>query len=618
MDAAQFLQTVLSVIPNPQYETPLAIPPGVSAGPSTSQSPVLEGPTAALMNLPQLIVSIFSMAAFWDWMKLLLLGAFLESCRRRSAEVWAKLVDCMWVTGEFQSNGEAADWLMHWLSQKKVFRMARNVEVCTLCADLDGVRMDDLDDDEEASSTEQVVFLPSLYRTYSLWYRGRYMTITRTRISEANMWKGPLDMIEISMLTRNPGLLRELLKEARKAFKAANGHLINVFVAQGAEGWTRVAAQQKRPMSSVILDPGVIELVLEDARDFLNSRKWYADRGIPFRRGYLLHGAPGAGKTSMIHSIAGELGLDIYILSLTVVSLNDNSLKALISRLPKSCILLMEDVDAAFARGLPRRDLAGPDMPIPTMAPGGEKGGPQLDGADGVKGPRGTEGGFNGVTLSGLLNALDGIAAQEGRILFATTNDYAALDPALLRPGRLDLHIKFGLASEHQARELFKRFYTSSSDVPAEDSGDENGDTLREKVEDLGYTSRTGPPVRESQEASEPAADQSMALAMPEGVKSVYVGMTPTGHGFQLSQKKAAALAERFAAAIPPHTFSMATLQGYLMAYKVRPYVAVEEAPEWVEKNIRENAAQTAAAAAKGTGNSSTSIIGKNEGSSGP
>ena len=46
-----------------------------------------------------------------------------------------------------------------------------------------------------------------------------------------------------------------------------------------AEEWNRVAAQRKRPMSSVILDPGVIELVLEDAKDFLNSRKWYADRG---------------------------------------------------------------------------------------------------------------------------------------------------------------------------------------------------------------------------------------------------------------------------------------------------------------------------------------------------
>ena len=331
--------------------------------------------------------------------------------------------------------------------------------------------------------------------------------------------------------------------------------------------------------------------------------------GIPFRRGYLLYGAPGAGKTSMIHSIAGELGLDIYILSLTVMSLNDNTLKSLISRLPKSCILLMEDVDAAFGRGLQRRELTGPEVPM--MPAYGEKGGTPLEGADGVKGPGGKDGGFNGVTLSGLLNALDGIAAQEGRILFATTNDYAALDPALLRPGRLDLHIEFGLASEHQARELFKRFYTSSPDVAAEEDDEEED----ESEKDSGYASRTNSPVRDSAD-SVPSTEDSQLLAIPEGVKSVYVGMTRAGHGFQLPPKKAAALAERFAATIPPHTFSMATLQGYLMAYKVRPYVAVEDAPAWVEKKMRENAAQTAAKKGSSGSSSDTPTVGKAEGSS--
>jgi mitochondrial chaperone BCS1 len=58
-------------------------------------------------------------------------------------------------------------------------------------------------------------------------------------------------------------------------------------------------------------------MLIADAKDFLRSEDWYAERGIPFRRGYLLHGVPGSGKTSLIHAIAGELGLDIYVVSLS-------------------------------------------------------------------------------------------------------------------------------------------------------------------------------------------------------------------------------------------------------------------------------------------------------------
>src|SRR5882762_9232801 len=79
--------------------------------------------------------------------------------------------------------------------------------------------------------------------------------------------------------------------------------------------------------------------------------------GIPFRRGYLLYGAPGSGKTSMIHSLAGELGLDVYVVSLSRSGLDDTALSELISDLPERCIALMEDIDAAFHQGIESRDL---------------------------------------------------------------------------------------------------------------------------------------------------------------------------------------------------------------------------------------------------------------------
>ena len=121
--------------------------------------------------------------------------------------------------------------------------------------------MNDLEDGEQEAeaplSKDHVAFLPSLSRTYSLWHRGRYMTVIRTRIADGNMWRSPLDMFKIKygyiphtvqasaqpvddalcvyyyrILTRDPSFLHELLKELRDAYKAANGHLINVYVAQ--------------------------------------------------------------------------------------------------------------------------------------------------------------------------------------------------------------------------------------------------------------------------------------------------------------------------------------------------------------------------------------------------
>jgi mitochondrial chaperone BCS1 len=67
------------------------------------------------------------------------------------------------------------------------------------------------------------------------------------------------------------------------------------------------------------------------------------------------------------------------------------------------------------------------------------------------------------VTFSGLLNALDGVRSQEGRILMMTTNHKEKLDPALLRPGRADVHVKLNYASENQMKGLFKKFFPDST-----------------------------------------------------------------------------------------------------------------------------------------------------------
>lgn len=155
---------------------------------------------------------------------------------------------------------------------------------------------------------------------------------------------------------------------------------------------------------------------------FYAARDWYAARGVPWRRGYLFHGPPGTGKSSLIRALASELALDIASLDVGRFSLTDDDLREAMIGAPDKALIAIEDVDAVF-----------------TQRSHGEK-------------PA-------GVSFSGLLNAIDGYAAQEGRALVMTTNHRERLDPALIRPGRVDMHIELGLVSAATARRLFERFF---------------------------------------------------------------------------------------------------------------------------------------------------------------
>ena len=292
--------------------------------------------------------------------------------------------------------------------------------------------------------------------------------------------------------------------------------------------------------------------------------------GIPHRRGYLLYGAPGAGKTSLIHSIAGELNLDVYILSLTRMGMDDSTLNSVIAELPDKCIVLVEDIDAAFHKGI-KRDIVDPEKQNQEGQEGQGQTQQEKDNSDSIT---------SRITLSGLLNALDGIGAQEGRILFATTNDYKALDPALCRPGRLDLHVEFKLASKYQCRELFRRFYLPSSG----DKDEVDNEKASTDEKDSGY----GSPSGSDASASTPASSSSPSSSDYES-SAAFVGIAHSCRGPRLSPKKAAELADRFAELVPNRAFSMATLQGYLMTYKTRPYDAVDDVVGWVEKKKREH-----------------------------
>ncbi|KAL8453282.1 hypothetical protein Emag_001948 [Eimeria magna] len=188
---------------------------------------------------------------------------------------------------------------------------------------------------------------------------------------------------------------------------------------------------------------GVAESILADVRRFLSSSSWYLDRGIPYRRGYLLHGPPGCGKSSFVMALAGELKYNICVMNVADPHMTDDRLQYLFATVPPRSLLLLEDIDSAIRRSESAEGQQGEQARLdrPSLT--------QLS-----VNPYGAR----SVTFSGLLNALDGVVATEERIIFLTTNQPERLPASLIRPGRVDLKVRIGYATPSQLRKQFLRF----------------------------------------------------------------------------------------------------------------------------------------------------------------
>ncbi|CAL1704718.1 unnamed protein product [Somion occarium] len=323
-----------------------------------------------------------------------------------------------------------------------------------------------------------------------LKFRQAWIQVKRERETRSqNLMSGiPWETITLTTLSHDRGLFPELLAEARDiALRNHEGKLV-IHTPWGIEWKPFGLPRRKRPLSSVVLQEGIAEKILHDVSAFLKRRQWYADRGIPYRRGYLLHGPPGSGKSSFIQALAGSLSYDICLLNLSERGLADDKLIHLLSNTPERSFVLIEDVDAAFNKRVQTSE-------------------------DGYQ---------SSVTFSGFLNALDGVASGEERIVFMTTNHPQRLDPALIRPGRVDLSVRIDDANPSQAKQLFMRFY---SEGEAEDAGWEKidaselqvmGSTIEKMIEEQMHAGR-----RVSMAALQGLFIRSKAREAVEGVRTL-------------------------------------------------------------------------------------------------
>ncbi|KAI8267375.1 hypothetical protein K4K58_008029 [Colletotrichum sp. SAR11_239] len=280
----------------------------------------------------------------------------------------------------------------------------------------------------------------------------------------------------------------------------------------GQESWDTTILRPIRLLETVHFDEKTKSELVDDIETYLDpsTRKFYTERGIPYRRGYLFYGPPGTGKTSLSLALASRFNLELYLVHIPSIR-GDSDLENLFTALPPKCIVLLEDIDAV---GIERRKKLDVDVDSD-----------EDDAASDASSEK--EYARCRCTLSGLLNVLDGVASQEGRIVLMTSNVAHKLDKALVRPGRIDRMIYLGNISQESAKGMFERMYRPH------------------------LTNKTA--VLEK----DPEASQQETQDFDDLVAS-------------------------FSSHIPENMFTPAQLQGFLLKYRSDPKTAVERIEEWV------------------------------------
>lgn len=345
---------------------------------------------------------------------LLVLGSILAMLRTVPYKIYHWVKSRFLFTIEIPHGSPLFSAIILWLNEHP-----SNAKAKSLIAYVEK-RYNEYSDGVEAD--EEISYTPE--GNHFLKYGNKWFWFNRNREKQANngMFVGMYETINITTLGRRRGSIEKIIKEAHDlALERKRGKVI-VHALNQYGTWEETSYRKPRPLASVIMPQDVIDATYNDLRKFQEAEDWYTNVGIPYRRGYLLYGPPGNGKTSLVFAIASELKHNLAIFNLSSITLTDQELIIAFGNVPKDCFVLIEDIDSAFNQ----REKMN----------------------DGMR-----------ITFSGLLNALDGVASAEGRVLFMTTNHKEHLDPALIRPSRIDKQVFIDNAQPDEARRMYLKFF---------------------------------------------------------------------------------------------------------------------------------------------------------------
>jgi chaperone BCS1 len=351
---------------------------------------------------------------------LMVLGGAAAYLRNLPRQLYNWCFERLVITVQVDSKDNAFTWFQVWLSKQHVAGKMRDLALTTRNNLQGGFT---ISDEENAPKA----LLAPTDGTFHVCLEGQryWFSASRERMQGSNsVLIGFHETLTIRTLFTNRAALHALVASAYKAVHVPEEPRVDI-LAPRWDDWNVVQRVKPRAPESLVYANGLFEKILEDARKFLASEQWYTDMGIPWRRGYLLHGPPGNGKSSLITALAGAIKRSVCVMNLSSLALTDEAVTNLLGEAPEGSLVLLEDVDAVFTG---RERSSGNDSKL---------------------------------SFNGLLNALDGVTAQQGRMVFMTTNHLEKLDPALVRPGRCDVHQFVGNATREQIAGMLTRFYAT-------------------------------------------------------------------------------------------------------------------------------------------------------------
>lgn len=375
-----------------------------------------------------------------DGLLLMIVGGIGVYLRALPRQLWSWIVMQTTMTITVKDDDAAFAWVKEWLLQQEFLKRIRRVDLDTT---LRG---------------KEMALIPAPGKHW-FWHAGRPFWVWFYRSEDAqSRTQRRMESLTFRTVGRDRQFLKALVEEvvACHKKKVMSSSLLYVW----DDCWSYMSAYTPRLLNSVILQPGEKEHLLEDWAKFRRSRQRYRRLGVPYHRGYLLYGPPGTGKTSLVSALAAHFGMSVYVVNFT--DFNDRTLKNAINDVPRNSVILFEDIDCMKATGRRREavDAAAQDQKDQTP-------------------------GILGVTLSGLLNVLDGFHAPDNVVFVMTTNKVEALDPALLRPGRIDYKLFMGEAAEVQKVELYHRFFADATEIEAREFVESNPATTMAEFQGL-------------------------------------------------------------------------------------------------------------------------------------